>query len=132
MNKLSLIYAVAAIVAAVSFAAIAPTYAQMDNSEMDHGSMSMGDMSESAKAYDDAMAKMDEAMAQLQLKMTGKPGVDFAMMMIPHHQSAIDMAKAYLASGEKDPELTKLSNEIIAAQETEIAFLKEWLKKNAH
>ena len=132
MNKLPLTYAVAAIVAAVSFAAIAPTYAQMDNSEMDHGSTPMGDMSASSKAYDDAMAKMDEAMSQLQLKMTGKPGVDFAMMMIPHHQSAIDMAKAYLASGEKDPELTKLSNDIIAAQETEIAFLKEWLKKNAH
>jgi uncharacterized protein (DUF305 family) len=62
------------------------------------------------------MAKMEEAMSQL--KMTGKPGVDFAMMMIPHHQSAIDMAKAYLASGESDSELTKLSNDIIAAQES--------------
>jgi len=124
MNKLSLAYAMAAIVASVSFTAIAPA-----NAQMDPGTMPMGDMSASSKAYDDAMAKMDEAMAQLQLRMTGKPGVDFAMMMIPHHQSAIDMAKAYLASGENDPELTKLSNEIIAAQETEIAFLKEWLKK---
>ena len=51
-------------------------------------------------------------------------------MMIPHHQSAIDMAKAYLASGEADPELTKLSNDIIAAQEKEIVFLKDWLKRN--
>jgi uncharacterized protein (DUF305 family) len=40
------------------------------------------------------------------------------------------MAKAYLESGDGDPELTKLSNEIIAAQETEIAFLKDWLEKN--
>ena len=47
-------------------------------------------------------------------------------------QSAIDMAEAYLASGENDPELTKLSNEIIAAQEKEIAFLKGWLEKNAN
>ena len=39
------------------------------------------------------------------MKMSGKPGVDFAMMMIPHHQSAIDMAKAYLASGENNPDL---------------------------
>ena len=37
---------------------------------------------------------------------------------------------AYLASGETDADLTKLSNEIIAAQEKEIAFLKEWLAKN--
>ncbi len=41
------------------------------------------------------------------------------------------MAKAYLASGENDPELTKLSGEIIAAQEKEIAFLKDWLTKNS-
>jgi uncharacterized protein (DUF305 family) len=40
------------------------------------------------------------------------------------------MAKAYLASGENDPELTKLSNDVVAAQEKEIAFLREWLKKN--
>ena len=64
------------------------------------------------------------------MTMTGKPGVDFALMMIPHHQSAIDMAKAYLASGENDADLTKLSNDIIAAQESEIAFLKAWLAKN--
>jgi uncharacterized protein (DUF305 family) len=99
----------------------APAMAQMDHSKT-HG------MSPASTAYMDAMAKMDadmEAMA-----MTGKPGADFALMMIPHHQSAIDMAKAYLASGENDPELTKLSNEIIAAQEKEIAFLKSWLAKN--
>ncbi len=50
-------------------------------------------------------------------------------MMIPHHQAAIDMAKAYLASGEGDPELEKLSREIIAAQEREIAFLKDWIER---
>ena len=113
MNKLSLAYAAAAIVGAVSFAAIAPSKAQMG-----HGN----------SPYEHAMTTMDETMAKL--KMTGKPGVDFAMMMIPHHQSAIDMAEAYLASGENDPELTKLSNDIIAAQKSEIAFLQEWLKKN--
>lgn len=64
------------------------------------------------------------------MKMAGKPGADFALMMVPHHQSAIDMAKAYLESGEKDPELSKLSNDIIAAQQREIAFLKDWLQKN--
>jgi len=41
------------------------------------------------------------------------------------------MARAYLESGDNDPELTKLSNDIIAAQESEIAFLKGWLEKNA-
>jgi uncharacterized protein (DUF305 family) len=98
----------------------APAIAQMDHSKM-HG------MSPASTAYMDAMAKMDADMDAM--AMTGKAGADFALMMIPHHQSAIDMAKAYLASGENDPELTTLSNEIIAAQEKEIAFLKGWLSK---
>ena len=87
-----------------------------------------GEMSAASTAYMDAMSKMDADMKAM--TMTGKPGADFALMMIPHHQSAIDMAKAYLASGENNPELTKLSQDVIAAQEKEIAFLKEWLKQN--
>ena len=93
--------------------------------QMDHGAMHMG---EASQAYMDAMSRMDADMTAM--TMTGMPGVDFALMMIPHHQSAIDMAKAYLASGENDAELAKLSNDIIAAQEIEIAFLKAWLAKN--
>lgn len=87
-----------------------------------------GAMSAASQAYMDAMTKMDADMKAME--MSGKAGVDFARMMIPHHQSAIDMAKAYLASGESDPELTKLSNDVVAAQESEIAFLKAWLAKN--
>jgi uncharacterized protein (DUF305 family) len=95
----------------------------------DHSQHAMpAETSAASTAYMDAMAKMDADMKAM--KMTGKPGADFALMMIPHHQSAIDMAKAYLASGENDPELTKLSNDVVAAQEKEIAFLREWLKKN--
>lgn len=100
----------------------ATAFAQMNHS-------GHGDMSAASQAYMDAMKKMDDGMKAM--NMTGKAGADFALMMIPHHQSAIDMAKAYLASDEKDPELTKLSNEIVAAQEKEIAFLQDWLKRNA-
>jgi len=84
-------------------------------------------MSAASQAYMDAMKAMDRDMAAM--PMTGQAGVDFAAMMIPHHQAAIDMAEAYLASADKDPELTALSREIIAAQEREIAFLKVWLAK---
>lgn len=79
--------------------------------------------------YMDAMKTMDASMQGM--TMTGKAGVDYAAMMIPHHQSAIDMAEAYLASGETDPVLTKLSQDIVASQKSEIATLKEWLAKNA-
>ncbi len=51
-------------------------------------------------------------------------------MMIPHHQSAIDMARAYLDSGETDPTLTRISRDVIASQEKEIAELRAWIEKN--
>ncbi|MBB3948762.1 DUF305 domain-containing protein [Aureimonas jatrophae] len=91
-----------------------------------HAAMSPGSPS---AAYMDAMRGMDEAMAAM--PMTGQAGVDYARMMIPHHRSAVEMARAYLASGERDPVLVKLSQEIVASQEREIALLEGWLREHA-
>ena len=126
MNRYLRAIASGAAVVAATFAI--PATGQESHDSMDHSATES--MSVASKGYMEAMKMMDDGMGAM--KMSGKPGVDFAMMMIPHHQSAIDMAQAYLASGENDPELTKLSNEIIAAQEKEIAFLKGWLEKNAN
>ena len=60
--------------------------------------------------------------------LTGDADRDFAQEMIPHHQMAVDMANDVLKSG-KDPELKKLAQEIIAAQQKEIEFLKGWTAK---
>lgn len=78
-------------------------------------------------AYAPAMHEMHEAMGAV--KATGNADVDFVQGMIPHHQGAIDMAKIQLEKG-KDPEIRKLSEEIIKAQEDEIAMMKAWLKKH--
>ena len=59
---------------------------------------------------------------------TGDADVDFMKQMKVHHQAAIDMAKVVLEHG-KDAETKKLAEDIIAAQEKEIAFIDEWLKK---
>lgn len=82
------------------------------------------DRGAASRAYMDAMQAMMEDMADIE--MTGDPARDFALMMIPHHQAAIDKAEAYLEHGD-DPELTQLANEIIAEQRREIEFLENWL-----
>ncbi|MBB5274694.1 uncharacterized protein (DUF305 family) [Rhizobium rosettiformans] len=94
-----------------------------DMSAMGH---SMMDDSPSSKAFQEANAKMHKDMA---VPLTGNADVDFVQGMIPHHQGAIDMAKIVLEHG-KDPEIRKLAEEVIAAQEGEIAMMKEWLAKN--
>lgn len=59
---------------------------------------------------------------------TGDSDRDFAMQMVPHHQEAIEMAQAELQGG-IDPQLRKMAEKIIAAQQKEIAELQEWLMR---
>lgn len=51
---------------------------------------------------------------------------DFITEMIPHHQEAVDTAKEVLARGGTTPEIKKLAENIVAAQEKEIADMKKW------
>lgn len=73
-----------------------------------------------------AMAKMQQSMAK---PMMGAPDADFAMMMLPHHQGAVDMAKIELKYGH-DPQLRKMAEQIVKSQHKEIAELRSWLKKH--
>ncbi len=85
-----------------------------------------------ATAPVDVYAAAMEAMHKdMMITPTGDADVDFARGMIPHHQGAIDMAKILKQHG-KDAELQKLADDIIAAQEKEIAFLKGWLAQKGH
>lgn len=86
-----------------------------------------GDQGPASKAFAQANAAMHQGM---NIKFSGNADVDFAKGMIAHHKGAIDMAKVELEFG-KDAEIKKLAEGIIAAQETEIAFMKGWLAKAA-
>jgi len=58
---------------------------------------------------------------------SGEADHDFITMMIPHHQGAIDMAKALLLYG-KDAQLRRLAQEIITDQQSEIQLMQLWLR----
>lgn len=73
--------------------------------------------------FEAVMAKMHAAMM---VPPTGDVDVDFVRGMIPHHQSAIDMARIELEKG-SDPEIRAMAEAIIAAQENEIAEMQAWL-----
>ncbi len=51
---------------------------------------------------------------------------EFILGMIPHHQEAVDTAKEVLARGGTTPEIRTLAENIIKAQEKEIADMKSW------
>lgn len=74
----------------------------------DHSTMSMADMNKeleglSGDAYDKA----------------------FIEMMIAHHEGAVDMAQLSDTRAKHD-EIKKLSQDIVSAQEKEIADMKQW------
>ena len=83
------------------------------------------------KAFDQLMG---EAMNLMHRDMhnaqySGDADHDFVTMMIPHHQGAIDMAKAVLLYG-KDPQMRRLAQEIITDQQSEIQLMQLWLKQH--
>jgi uncharacterized protein (DUF305 family) len=83
-----------------------------------------------APPVDAALAQSMSAMhsAMHDVFLDGKADADFARMMIPHHQGAIEMAKVELQFG-VDPILRRLAQEIIVTQQSEIDVMNLALKK---
>jgi uncharacterized protein (DUF305 family) len=75
-------------------------------------------------------AANDRMHREMNIRYTGNADRDFAAAMIPHHQGAIDMARVQIRHG-TDPEMRRLAEEIIAAQEREIAQLRAFLARTA-
>jgi hypothetical protein len=66
---------------------------------------------------------MDKMMAGMDVKPTGDVDTDFAAMMIPHHQGAIDMAQAELRYGHNE-QLRRIAQEIVVEQQQEITAMR--------
>ena len=85
-----------------------------------------GSMDDAHKAL---MAGMDTMRKDMNQGMMAKDtDVAFVCGMLPHHQGAIDMAKAELQYGD-DPWAKQLAQAIIDAQTKEIGEMKDWLAK---
>lgn len=100
-------------------------HGKMMGGGMSMSMMPKGDSGPSSLAFNGIMMKMHQGMG---LTYTGNADVDFVKGMIPHHQGAVDMAKTVLAFG-KDPDVKKIAEGVIKAQEGEIAWMQDWLKK---
>ncbi len=73
---------------------------------------------------------MDRMMAATDArKMTMRTDVDYAEMMIDHHQAAIDNSEALLQHG-RNATMRQMAQGIIADQRQEIAALRNWLTRN--
>jgi uncharacterized protein (DUF305 family) len=70
---------------------------------------------------------MHTAMAYVE--RSGNSDMDFVRLMLPHHQAAIDMARAQLLYG-TDPQMRRLAQEIITDQQSEIELMQLWLKQH--
>jgi uncharacterized protein (DUF305 family) len=75
-----------------------------------------------------SMDTMHAAMAYIE--PSGNGDVDFVRLMLPHHQAAIDMAKAQLMHG-TDRQMRRMAQEIMTDQQSEIDLMRMWLKLHA-
>lgn len=92
------------------------------------GGMMMRNDDDMTMSHNMTMRQMMDSMSG---SLEGKTGDDFDSAfleeMIPHHQGAVVMAEMVLKTS-KRPELIKMANEIIAAQQKEIVQMRAWQK----
>src|SRR6202047_328149 len=76
-----------------------------------------------ARFLSENVGAMTRMMVGMEIKPSGDVDQDFAAMMIPHHQGAIDMAQAELRHGHNE-QLRRIAQEVIVEQQQEIAAMR--------
>ena len=111
----------------ITLSAIAISNYAQANEQPHQAHMNMS-MSTDSAMQQELMQGMDQMnqdmMAAAQYK---DPDVAFAAGMLPHHIGAVKMAEVELKYG-KDPEMRKLAEDIINAQQAEIEQMQKWLE----
>jgi uncharacterized protein (DUF305 family) len=113
----------AVLVAALALAST--THAQDGNMHHPHAL----DASAADDSFDTQMARAMKRMDRdMMVPPSGNADRDFAAMMVPHHQGAVDMARIELQFG-KDPVLRRLAQAIIVEQLQEIEVMQRELNQ---
>lgn len=89
------------------------------NDSLGSGNMKMDN--KMVQSMSSAMGKMNE------MKMTGDFDLDFANMMMMHHQGAIDMSEMEIVKG-TDAQIKTMAQNIITSQKAEIEQLQQFVK----
>jgi uncharacterized protein (DUF305 family) len=123
-----IVVATAAFVLGWGVADVSPLHTADAHAGSAHWGSSMMNMMNNpgGKQMHSAMQQMDARMSSM--RMTGNQDRDFMVMMVPHHQAAVDMAKTELQYGHK-PALKALARNIISSQEKEIGQMRAWLRQ---
>lgn len=99
--------------------------------EVDHAAMGHGDHqmasgpTEADKLYAEGEAEMHRLMAEAS---GNTPDEAYIHKMIAHHEGAVAMARTAVEHA-KDPQVRQWAQDVIAAQEREIAEMKAWKPK---
>jgi uncharacterized protein (DUF305 family) len=122
MKTLTTLLAGAALAASIGLALAQETADPGAMEDMDHSNMAEG------TAMHDMMMAMDTMIQNMPQQSSGVVDADFLLMMIPHHQSAIDMARIEVEQGQ-DEETKAMAQQIMGAQEAEIAEMRAMLER---
>jgi uncharacterized protein (DUF305 family) len=80
--------------------------------------------SEEQQFLSESYVAMNKMMADMTAEPAGDIDRDFVAMMVPHHQGAVEMAKAELKYGHNE-QLRRLAREIVATQQQEITMMRD-------
>lgn len=87
------------------------------------------EVSPDSKIFQQELNQSMGAMMNKNIKIHNNIDKDYVEQMIPHHQSAVDMAEVYIKYGQQK-DLLRLCNDIVKAQTSEIKELTAWLAAN--